>query len=101
MDEDNKPLSGIGVPVGIDELVNAPGPDDDPPLAVLVNAGFGNRSYPCKINSDNTMPLPEGLVKELHLTADDNLGWTFNENDGTLYVRVIHRDWEAPEWLQD
>jgi hypothetical protein len=100
MDEDQRPIIGIGVPVSIDELVNN-APNDKPPLAVLVNAGFGKGSYACKINDDSTMSLPEDLVNELKLTADDDLAWAFNEDDRTIYLRVIHRDWEAPEWLQD
>ena len=102
MDEDNKPITGIGKIVKPDELIVVDEADtENTQLAVLVNSGFGHGSYPCKINSDSTMSLPEGLVKELKLTADDDLGWTFNEDDGTLYVRVIHKDWEAPEWLRE
>ena len=72
-----------------------------PPLMVLVNAGFGHRSYPCRINSDSTMTIPDPLVKELALHPGDELDYDFCEEDGTLYVSKKVKDWDAPEWLTD
>jgi hypothetical protein len=72
-----------------------------PPLLVLVNAGFGHRSYPCRINGDSTMTIPDPLVRELDLHPGDELHYDFNEEEGVLYVSKKERNWEDPEWLQD
>ena len=79
-----------------------PRPEEErPPLIVLVNAGFGHRSYPCRINSDSTMTIPDPLVRELDLHPGDDLDFNFDEEDGTLYVAKKERVWNAPDWLQD
>jgi hypothetical protein len=75
--------------------------EEELPLMVWVNAGFGHRSYPCRINSDSTMTLPDPLVRELGLRPGDDVDMEFNEEDGTLYLSKKEQKWEAPEWLQD
>jgi hypothetical protein len=81
-----------------------PRPEEDdglPPLVVWVNAGFGKRSYPCRINRDSTMTLPDPLVRELDMHPGDDLDMEFDEEDGTLYVAKKTPKWEAPDWLTD
>lgn len=73
-----------------------------PPLMVWVNAGFGSGSYPCRINSDSTMTIPDPLVRELGLQPGDDVDMEFDEEDGTLYLAKKERGSEPdPEWLQD
>lgn len=72
-----------------------------PPLMVWVNAGFGNRSYECRINSDSTMTIPDPLVRELDLHPGDDLEYDFNIADGTLYIAKKEKAWETPDWLED
>jgi hypothetical protein len=69
------------------------------PFIVLVNAGFGHRSYSCSVNSDNTMTIPDQLVRELDYHHGDDLDFNFDEDDGILYVAKKTRVWEAPQWL--
>jgi hypothetical protein len=85
------------------EFDEMPRPEEDElsPLMVLVNAGFGHRSFPCRINSDSTMTLPDPLVRELGLHPGDDVDMEFSEEDGTLYLSKKEQKWEAPEWLQD
>jgi hypothetical protein len=74
--------------------------NDEPPiLGVWVNSGFGNRSYACVIQPNGMMTLPDGLVRELNIEVGDDLEWNLDEEEGVIYVRVIHRTWEAPDWL--
>ena len=75
--------------------------DELPPLLVWVNAGFGNRSYQCRINSDSTMTIPDPLVRELNLSPGDELDYEFSIEDGTLYISKKVQAWEEPEWLKD
>lgn len=79
-----------------------PRPEDElPPLVVWVNAGFGRRSYPCRINHDSKMTLPDPLVRELDMHLGDDLDMEFDEEDGTLYVKKKTQKWEVPDWLTD
>jgi hypothetical protein len=78
-----------------------PEENDFSPLMVWVNAGFGKRSYACRINNDSTMTLPDLLVRELDMHPGDDLDMEFDEEDGTLYVKKKEQNWEIPEWLQD
>lgn len=75
--------------------------DDLPELSVWVNAGFGNRSYLCRINADSTMTIPDPLVRELDLSPGDDLDFDFNVEDGTLYIAKKIQEWNVPEWLED
>ncbi len=75
--------------------------EEHPPIPVWVNAGFGGRSYQCVIRSDSTMTLPEALVREMGMEPGDELDWSFDETEGVIYVKVIDKDWEVPEWLED
>jgi hypothetical protein len=70
-----------------------------PPLSVWVNADYGRRSYSCVIQPNGMMTLPDGLVRELGIEIGDDLEWNLDEETGTLYVKVIRRPWQAPEWL--
>ena len=75
-------------------------PDEElPTLGVWVNSGFGNRSYACIIQENGMMTLPDGLVRELGINAGDDLDWTLDETEGVIYVKVIRRPWEAPDWM--
>ena len=81
-----------------------PRPEEEdglPSLMVFVNAGFGNRSYPCRINRDSTMTLPDPLVREMNLHPGDDVDMEFDDEEGILYVSKKEQTWEAPEWLQD
>jgi len=79
-----------------------PRPEEElPPLMVWVNAGYGHRSYPCRINNDSTMTIPDPLVRELDLHPGDDLNFEFDESDGTLYISKKIQAWEAPDWMQD
>lgn len=71
------------------------------PLMVWVNAGYGHRSYPCRINNDCTMTIPDPLVRELDLHPGDDLDFDFNVSDGILYINKKTKIWEAPDWLMD
>jgi hypothetical protein len=84
----------------MDELFVEP-EEEKPSLYVLVNAGFGHRSYACRINIDSTMTIPDPLVRELNLHFGDDLDFNFDDEDGTLYVAKKMRVWQAPDWLQD
>lgn len=87
-----------------DDEPDMPRPEEEselPPLMVWVNAGFGRRSYPCRINADSTMTIPDPLVRELDLHPSDDLDMDFSEEDGTLYVSKKERKWEPPDWLTD
>lgn len=70
-----------------------------PTLGVWVNSGFGSRSYACVIQANGMMTLPDGLVRELGINAGDDLDWTLDEDEGVIYVKVIRRPWEAPDWM--
>lgn len=72
-----------------------------PPVSVWVNAGFGNRSYLCRINEDSMMTLPEALVKEMGMQVGDELEWNFDEAEGVIYLRVKEKQWEIPDWLKE
>jgi hypothetical protein len=72
-----------------------------PSISIWVNAGFGGPSYICAIKHDNTMTLPDGLVHELGMKQDDELEWNFEESTGTIYLKVIEKSWETPDWLED
>lgn len=95
-----------------DENFDQTGPDEPefptmengeelPPLMVWVNAGFGRRSYLCRINSDSTMTIPDPLVKELNLHPGDDLDYDFDETEGVLYITKKEIPWEAPDWMVD
>jgi hypothetical protein len=70
-----------------------------PILGVWVNSGFGNRSYACAIQPNGMMTLPDGLVRELGIEVGDDLEWNIDEEEGVIYVKVIHRPWAPPDWL--
>ena len=85
-------------------------PDDEPTfessleeeenvLGVWVNSGYGKRSYACVIQPDRTMTLPDGLVKELGVSVGDDLELDLNEEEGVVYVKVVRRPWEAPDFM--
>lgn len=86
-----------------------PEPDEEPRvdedgdpydlLGVWVNSGYGNRSYACAIQPNGMMTLPDGLVRELNIEIGDDLEWNLDEEEGVIYVKVIRRPWEAPDWL--
>ena len=77
------------------------------PLYVLVNSGYGKRSYVCQItrasNGESEMTLPEAIVRELHYVQGDRLEFDFDEEEGILYLRSTHNnnDWLIPDWLQE
>ena len=68
-------------------------------IGVWVNSGFGRRSYACAIKPNRMMTLTDGLVRELGIEVGDDLEWNLDEEEGVIYVKVIRRPWEAPEWL--
>ena len=68
-------------------------------LGVWVNSGYGRRSYACAIQPNGMMTLPDGLVKELGIEIGDDLEWNLDEEEGVIYVKVIRRPWEIPDWL--
>jgi hypothetical protein len=80
-----------------------PRPEEEefPPVVVWVNAGFGRRSYPCRINNDSTMTIPDPLVREMDLHPGDDLDYQLNEEDGVLYISKKEQGWELPDWLTD
>jgi hypothetical protein len=75
--------------------------DEFPALVVWVNAGFGNRSYQCRINRDSTMTIPDPLVRELDLHPGDDLDFDFDEAECILYISKKVKAWEPPEWMED
>lgn len=93
-EEDEEPQFGEKSDARLDEDGN-----ELPTLGVWVNSGFGNRSYACVIQSNGMMTLPDGLVRELGINVGDDLDWTLDEDEGVIYVKVVRRPWEAPEWL--
>ena len=94
MDENEELYDEPEMPMAADE-------EELPPLMVWVNAGFGKRSYLCRINGDNTMIIPDPLVRELALHPGDDLDYEFDEEEGVLYIDKKEKGWEAPEWMLD
>lgn len=70
-----------------------------PVLGIWVNAGYGRGSYACSIQPNGMMTLPDGLVRELGIDVGDDLDWDLNEEEGVVYVKVVRRQWETPDWL--
>jgi len=80
--------------------------DELPAIDVWVNAGFGNGSHRCHINcsrvdEESTMILPDALVKELRMETGDDLDWRFDEEALVIYVKVVRKEWDYPDWLKD
>ena len=76
-------------------------PDEGLPdmIPVFLNAGFGRRSHVSILQSDGTITLPMGLVRELNLEPHDDIEWKLDTDTGIIYIKVIHKDWQAPDWL--
>lgn len=85
----------------LDELMQEFPPHQSEYLEISINAGFGGPSHLCRINPDGTLRIPEGLVRELHMSVTDELEWFLNKEERVLYVRVKEQTWEIPDWLQD
>ena len=101
-------ISGCGsdvqsLPKGQDceiEFAECEDHEELPAVSVVLSAG-NDRFFTSVIQTDGMMSLPEGLVRELGLDPGDDLEWNLNEEEGVIYLKAIHRDWEIPEWLQD
>ena len=76
-------------------------PEEMPEIFVNVNAGFGRKSYYCRIDGRGMMTLPNGLVRELGMEIGDDLEWRFDETDGTIYISLVRNPWKPPEWLEE
>lgn len=103
MDQDNSKVEELeddepsfGEPERLDEDGNP-----IPVLTVRINAGYGKSSYTCIIQPNGTMILPDGLTRELGMQYGDDLNWDLNEEEGVIYVSVVRRSWEAPDFMDE
>jgi hypothetical protein len=82
-----------------DDIRRYPDGEPFPILSVWVNAGYGQRSHPCIIQPNGMMTLPDAIVRELNMKADEEINLELDEEEGIIYVRKVSRSWNKPDWL--